>query len=47
LIEAGEQAALWRHHRDWCQRLVDGAAAQWFSDRPPYRCDRLAAATPT
>jgi len=41
LIEAGEDLALRRRHRDWCQRLAARAGSEWISDRQAYWVARL------
>jgi predicted ATPase/DNA-binding NarL/FixJ family response regulator len=36
LREVGEEVALRRRHRDWCQKLLTCARAEWVSDRQAY-----------
>jgi predicted ATPase/DNA-binding CsgD family transcriptional regulator len=42
LCEAGEDIQLRRRHRDWHERLVARARAEWVSDRQEYWLARLA-----
>ena len=41
LREAGEDVVLRGRHREWCQRLVARARAEWVSDRQAYWVARL------
>jgi predicted ATPase/DNA-binding CsgD family transcriptional regulator len=41
VIEAGEHTVMRRRHRDWCERLVEQAGAEWVSDRQAYWYTRL------
>jgi predicted ATPase/DNA-binding CsgD family transcriptional regulator len=41
LIEAADHPVMRRRHRDWCERLVTQAGAEWVSDRQAYWYTRL------